>query len=44
MYDCKVEIAKREYICKHPRTLFQLFQLFQFILGYMQLKKRLIYI
>ena len=41
MYDCKVEIAKREYICK---SLYVLLQLLQFVLGYMWLQNRFIYI
>ena len=44
MYDCKVEIAKREYICKSLYVLLQLLQLLQFVLGYMWLQNRFIYI
>ena len=43
MYDCKVEIAKREYICKLLYILLQLLQLLQFVLGYMWLQNRFIY-
>ena len=43
MYDCKVEIAKREYICKLLYILLQLLQLLQFVLGYMWLQNRVIY-
>ena len=44
MYDCKVELAKREYICKLLYILLQLLQLLQFVLGYMWLQNRFIYI
>ena len=44
MYDCKAEIAKREYICKSLYVLLQLLQLLQFVLGYMWLQNRFIYI